>query len=64
MATFNFGMDNVLCLSQSSSIDEDEMERIESDAPESTSHATKSGMKKLINWLKKTENRWQFSLDK
>ena len=45
---------NVLCLSQSSSIDEDEMEKMESDAvPQSTSHATKSGVKKLTNWLKK-----------
>ena len=54
MASFNFGIDNVLCLSQSSSIDEDEMEKMESDAvPQSTSHATKSGVKKLTNWLKK-----------
>ena len=50
---FNFGMDNILS-SQSSSIDEDEMQQMESAAvPETTSHATKSGIKKLTNWLKK-----------
>ena len=47
---FDLGMDAVLQLSQSSSIDDDEMSRMENEAvPESTTKATKSGVNKLKN---------------
>ena len=51
---FDFEMDSVLQLSQSSSADEEEMARMESETiPGSTSNATKSGVNKLLCWLKK-----------
>ena len=57
---FDFGMDEVLQVSQSSSqssvIDEEEMVRMEQEAtPESTSRATKSGMNKFLSWKIKRE---------
>ena len=52
---FSLGMDTVLLSSsQSSSLEEEEMVRMETEAvPESTSKATKSGVNKISNWLKK-----------
>ena len=52
---FSLGMDTILLSSsQSSSLDEEEMVRMETEAvPESTSKATKSGVTKISNWLKK-----------
>ena len=51
---FDFGIADKLSSSQSSSIDEEDMQRMESAAvPDSTSNATKSGVKKILNWLRK-----------
>ena len=51
----DFGMDELL-LSQTSSIDEEEMLKMENSAvPESTSRATKCGVKKITEWLKKRQ---------
>ena len=51
----DFGMDELLS-SQTSSIDEEEMTRMENSAvPETTSRATKSGVKKFTEWLKKRQ---------
>ena len=51
---FDFGMEDILSSSQSSSIDEEDIQRIGSAAvPEGTSNATKSGVNKLSNWLRK-----------
>ena len=53
-ANFDFGMDEVLQSSQSSIVDEEEMAKMESEAvPDSTTKATKCGVNKLKNWLKK-----------
>ena len=59
-SNFDFGMDEVLQVSQSSSqssvIDEEEMVRMEQEAtPESTSKATQSGMNKFLSWKIKRE---------
>ena len=52
MSGFNFGVD--IPLSQSSSVDEAEMERMEKEAvPDATSRATKSGVKKFFDWTRK-----------
>ena len=49
----DFGKDGLLS-SQSSIIDEEEMIEMENSAvPESTSRATKRGVKKFTEWIKK-----------
>ena len=51
---FNLGVEIPLSQSQSSSVDESEMERMEQEAvPDATSRATKSGVKKFLDWARK-----------
>ena len=54
MATFDMGIDDILPSSQSSEMDEDEMNKMEKSAvPANTSRATKSGIKKFFEWCRK-----------
>ena len=54
---FDFGIADKLSSSQSSSIDEEDMQRMESAAvPDSTSNATKSGVKKNIKLVEETKH--------
>ena len=52
--TFDMGINDVLPSSQSSELDEEEMSNMErASVPENTAHATKSGMKKFLEWAGK-----------
>ena len=52
--TFDMGINDVLPASQSSELDEEEMESMERESiPENTTLATKSGMKKFLEWAGK-----------
>ena len=52
--SFDLGVLDVFGSSQSSTVDEEEMVALENSAvPMSTSRATKSGVKKFENWLRK-----------
>ena len=54
--TFDMGINDVLPSSQSSEMDEDEMNRMEKAAvPANTDRATKSGINKFLEWCRKRD---------
>ena len=60
--TFDMGIDNVLPSSQSSELGDEDLERMEKEAvPENTSRATKTGVKKFLEWSEKRNITVNFS---